>query len=194
MSQSSLIEDGQMALDSQHPVHKSLSSAANLANVLPTGTVLAFNALIPSFSNNGSCQVSHKFLTSSVIIVSAMFCFLSSFTDSIVDSDGKLYYGIATFRGLYIFNYGNWENNAQLVKFKIRAIDFVHAFMSVLVFFAFAISDSNVQRCLVPKEGVNESALIMNLPLGAGVLSSFLFTIFPTTRRGIGCADMGNMI
>ncbi|KAL1294206.1 hypothetical protein AAHE18_19G125700 [Arachis hypogaea] len=191
-----------------HPVHKTLTSASNLANLLPTSTVLAFNALIPPFSNNGSCQPSNTFLTCLVVLVCAIFCFLSSFTDSFMTSDGKLYHGIATFNGLYIFNYNNNNNNNtnngsdeddeeettvggfDLCKFRIRVIDFIHAFLSLFVFLAFAISDSNVQNCLIPKEGANESTLIMNLPLATGVLSSFLFTIFPTTRRGIGYADM----
>ncbi|XP_061349469.1 protein DMP3 [Gastrolobium bilobum] len=175
---------------SDHPVHKTLASAANLANLLPTSTVLAFNALIPPFSNNGSCELSNKFLTSLVIFISAIICFLSSFTDSFISSDGKLYHGIATFNGLYVFNYSNDEETKELCKFRIRVIDFVHAFLSLLLFLVFAVSNSNVQNCLIPNEGTNERALIMNLPLGAGILSSFLFAYFPTTRRGIGYADM----
>ena len=77
-------------------------------------------------------------------------------------------------------------------KYKLNFIDFVHAFVSLLVFMIFALSNSNVQSCFFPEAGGNENALVMNLPLGAGVLSSFLFTIFPTTRRGIGYADMSN--
>ncbi|GMY39320.1 protein DMP4 [Fagus crenata] len=75
-------------------------------------------------------------------------------------------------------------------KLKLGFIDFVHAFVSLLVFMIFALSDSNVQSCFFPEAGGNENAVIMNLPLGAGVLSSFLFTKFPTKRRGIGYADM----
>lgn len=62
--------------------------------------------------------------------------------------------------------------------------------MSLFVFLIFALSDSEVQGCLLPGDGVDENVLVMNLPLGAGVLSSFLFVLFPTTRRGIGYADM----
>ena len=39
-----------------HPVHQTLAGVANLANLLPTGTVLAFQTLTPTFSNSGSCQ------------------------------------------------------------------------------------------------------------------------------------------
>ncbi|CAL5400619.1 unnamed protein product [Camellia sinensis] len=174
-----------------HPVHKTLATAANLANLLPTGTVLAFQALTPSFSNNGTCQIANMCLTTSLVGFCAIICFLSSFTDSFLGSDGKCYYGIATFKGLYVFNYNNHEGEERksleyLARFKINRIDFVHAFVSLFVFLVFAMSDYEVQTCLIPEVGANENALIMNLPLGAGVLSSFLFIIFPTTRRGIG--------
>lgn len=72
-------------------------------------------------------------------------------------------------------------------------IDFVHAFVSLLVFMAFAFSDSDVENCFFGfGEGANRNvdAVVMNLPLAAGVFSSFFFIIFPTTRRGIGYADM----
>ncbi|GFY94839.1 hypothetical protein Acr_10g0002240 [Actinidia rufa] len=176
-------------------VHKTLATAANLANLLPTGTVLAFQSLTPSFSNNGTCQLSNKYLIASLIGFCAVACFFSSFTDSFTDRDGKFYYGIATFKGLYVFNYDHHEGEDRetrkdLVKFRIGFIDFVHAFVSLFVFLIFALSDSEVQRCIFPDAGDNENALFMNLPLGAEVLSSFLFIIFPTTRRGIGYADL----
>ncbi|KAE8010144.1 hypothetical protein FH972_006534 [Carpinus fangiana] len=170
---------------SDHPVHKTLASAANLANLLPTGSVLAFQALTPSFSNNGSCQLPNKCLTACTIAFCAIFCLLSSFTDSFTDKDGKLYYGIATFNGLHIFNYNYGEDVKELDKFKLSLVDFVHAFVSPLVFMVFAATNSNVQSCFFPEAGANENALMMNLPLGAGLLSSFLFTLFPTKRRGI---------
>lgn len=178
-----------------HPVHQTLAGVANLANLLPTGTVLAFQTLTPTFSNNGSCQqLSNKFLASSVIIVCAFLCFSSSFTDSFIHNDngGKLYYGITTFKGMYIFNCNNMEdmNKKYLEKYRIKFIDIVHAFISLLVFLIFALSNSNVQSCFFSQAGINLSELAMNLPLAAGLLSTFLFTIFPTTRRGIGYADM----
>ncbi|KAK8589319.1 hypothetical protein V6N13_088171 [Hibiscus sabdariffa] len=87
--------------------HKALPGSANLANLLPTGTVFAFQAIIPSFSNNGKCETVHKYMTLGVIIVCSLVCFLSSFTDSFVGDDGKLYYGIATMNGLWVFNDDN---------------------------------------------------------------------------------------
>ncbi|KZV47329.1 hypothetical protein F511_07752 [Dorcoceras hygrometricum] len=193
---------------STHPVQKTLASAANLANLLPTGTVLAFRTLMPSFSNKGICETSNKYLTSSLILFCSTTCFLSSFTDSFIDSadEGKLYYGIATFKGFYVFNQAgeDRENNTEenkdnktvdLSKFKISLIDFVHAFVSLLVFLVFAFSESNVQDCLLAGVGgANMDELAMNLPLAAGAFASFMFVIFPTTRRGIGYADLPNYI
>lgn len=177
---------------SNHPVHQTLATANNLANLLPTGTVLAFQTFIPSFSNNGNCQISNKCLTSFLITFLAILCFLSSFTDSFKGSDGKLYYGIATFKGLYIFNCNNnlVNNKKELEKFKLSFIDFVHAFVSLLVFLIFALSNSSVQTCFFSHVGNEGNVLIMNLPMAAGALSSFFFTIFPTIRRGVGFADM----
>ncbi|CAI9102327.1 OLC1v1000575C1 [Oldenlandia corymbosa var. corymbosa] len=190
------------SISSNHPVHKTLATAANLANLLPTGTVLAFRTLTPSFANRGNCRIPNKVLTASFIGCCAIFCFFSSFTDSFIDCEGKLCYGIATFKGLYIFNKNKSsdccgdddkaveeEERKALSRFRICFIDFVHAFVSLFVFLIFALSDSDVQSCFFPPGG-DIDALMMNLPLGAGVLSSFLFVIFPTTRRGIGYGDL----
>ncbi|GAB2277519.1 hypothetical protein Dimus_012228 [Dionaea muscipula] len=180
------------------PVHKTLASTANLANLLPTGTVLAFQALMPSFSNGGSCGASNKYITACLIFFCASACFLSSFTDSFM-GDGKLYHGIATFKGFYVFNRepqhaaaGGEEGNMKelLEKYRIRVIDFVHAVVSLIVFLMFSLGDADVLKCYSPKAGADHNALVTNLPLGAGILASFFFTLFPTTRRGIGYADL----
>ncbi|KAF7805148.1 sugar transporter ERD6-like 5 isoform X1 [Senna tora] len=173
---------------SEHPVHKTLASAGNLANLLPTSTVLAFNAVIPCFSSDGSCQFSNKLLILCLILVCCLFCFFSSFTDSFTGTDGKLYYGIATFRGLYIFNYYTHYHHIlpDPNKYKICFLDFLHAFLSLFLFFIFAITHSHVQTCFMPLPHNNMTPFILNLPLPAALLSTFLFTIFPTTRRGIG--------
>ncbi|XP_031261584.1 protein DMP10-like [Pistacia vera] len=206
---------------------KPLATAANLANLLPTGTVLAFQALAPSFSNNGSCLPANRYLTLSIIVACAFVCFFSSLTDSFIDDNGKLSYGIATFKGFYIFNKDDRDENDvekadaagkechkhedaagkecnknedtadkecnkneyKPSNYKIHPKDFVHAFASLLVFLVFATSSTDVQRCFFPHAGANGNTLMMNLPLAVGAFASFLFTIFPTKRRGIGYAD-----
>jgi hypothetical protein len=186
-----------MPISSSKLGQRSQVAAANLANLLPTGTVLAAESLIPSFTNNGECTLANEYLTLGIIVCCSLGCFLSSFTDSFIGKDGKMYYGIATWNGFRVFNdtdstdgAGEEEfNKEQLAAFRITFIDFVHAFTSLTVFLVFALSNSNVQNCFFPKAGANEKALIMNLPLGAGFLASFLFMLFPTKRRGIGYAD-----
>ncbi|KAH6826467.1 hypothetical protein C2S53_014321 [Perilla frutescens var. hirtella] len=172
----------------RQPMQKTLSSAANLANLLPTGTVLAFQTLAPPFSNRGICRISNKCLTASLVGFCSVVCFLSSFTDSFTDSDGKLYYGMATWKGMVVFN-GESESRVDLSEFRMRLVDLVHAWVSVLVFLAFALSDVNVQSCFFPSGGEDLDVLVMNLPLAAGLFATFFFTLFPTTRRGIGYSD-----
>lgn len=84
---------------------------------------------------------------------------------------------------------GGGEEEEYFTEFKIGAIDFLHAIVSVLVFLIFALSDSDVQHCFLPEAGENMKVLMMNLPMGAGVFSSTLFVLFPTRRRGLGYAD-----
>ncbi|KAJ8440130.1 hypothetical protein Cgig2_003455 [Carnegiea gigantea] len=134
------------------PFHKTLASAANLGNLLPTGTTLAFQALTPSFTHCGACYTVHKYLTACLVALFALICFLSSFTDNFKGADGKLYYGIATPKGLYVFNIGRispkevHEREGDLTKYRITFIDFVHALVSLLVFLVFALGDPHVLR------------------------------------------------
>ena len=172
------------------------NTAANLANLLPTGTVLVFQALTPSLANSvGKCQVFNKYLIGMVIVFCAATCFLSSFTDSFMVGD-KLYYGFATFKNFWVLNYVHDGNNPDekeieenCKKYKIRGIDYVHAFGSLIVFLIFAFSSSDVLHCFFPHGGENQYSMVLYLPLVAGVLSSFLFSICPTERKGFGYAD-----
>ena len=89
---------------------KVMSSAANLAQLLPTGTLLAHQALSPSFTNHGKCDASNQWLTTVMVIILTTLCILFSFTDSVVGRrDGKLYYGFATLRGFNVFNFSSEE-------------------------------------------------------------------------------------
>lgn len=172
-----------------------LSSASDLLKLLPTRTVLAFQALAPSFSNHGTCHVANRYLVLSLIGACAVSCVLLSFTDSLVGRDGKLYHGAATFGGFYPFNFTGTREEREatfkdLTRLRITAVDFVHAFFSALVFLAVALADASIQGCLFPDAGADVRELLVNLPLGAGFLSSLVFMIFPTTRKSIGYTDM----
>ncbi|KAJ8623868.1 hypothetical protein MRB53_032398 [Persea americana] len=173
---------------------KTVSSIASLSQLLPSNTVFAFQTLAPSFTNSGVCHTSNKYHTISLVIISATTCFFCSFTDTFKDKKtGRLYFGIATFEGLHIFNKTPSEN-IEIDRFtkenlKLRGIDFVHDIFSFVVFLAFALTDANVVRCFSPNRGQNMKALNLNLPLGFSALASLIFFIFPTTRNGIGYGD-----
>jgi hypothetical protein len=172
------------------------NTAASLANLLPTGTVLVFQALVPSLTGNGKCKILNKYLVGFVIAFCAAACFLSSFTDSF-HHGGKLYYGIATCNGLCLFN-SNYRVDVEVedeIKKKSKGLgiqprDFVHAFGSLIVFLIFAVSSTDVLLCFFPEaDRENEYSIVIYLPLVAGALSSFLFYHFPTTRKGLGYTD-----
>ena len=167
---------------------QTLTSTANLANLLPTGTLLAFQILTPIFSNNGGCDSVTRLLTASLLLLLAVSCFLASFTDTVKASDGKVYHGLATFKGMWMFDYPDPSRSGlpDLSKYRARFIDFVHALLSVLVFSAVALRDKNVLSCFYPQPEQETKEVLDVVPVGIGVICSLLFVVFPSTRHGIG--------
>uniref|UniRef100_A0A0D9V1A0 DUF679 domain-containing protein n=1 Tax=Leersia perrieri TaxID=77586 RepID=A0A0D9V1A0_9ORYZ len=173
---------------------KVMASTANLAQLLPTGTVLAYQALSPSFTNHGVCNAANRWLTAVLVGVLAGLALFFSFTDSVVGRDGKLYYGVATPRGLDVFNLSGEEEERvwvrrELQQLRLRPLDFVHAFFTAMVFLTVAFSDVGLQNCFFQNPSDNTKELLKNLPLGMAFLSSFVFLVFPTKRKGIGYND-----
>ncbi|GLJ26020.1 hypothetical protein SUGI_0499050 [Cryptomeria japonica] len=84
-------------------VNRALNLTAHLNNLLPTGTMLAFQVLCPIFSNGGQCDHLHKILTAGLLTLCGISSFVLSFTDSFRAPNGKIYYGFATPRGLWAF-------------------------------------------------------------------------------------------
>ncbi|CAO2190991.1 unnamed protein product [Urochloa humidicola] len=176
---------------------KALSSVANLAKLLPTGTALAFQALSPSFTNRGACLPANRYLTAALLYLCFLSCVFFSFTDTFVGADGKLYYGLATAKGFLVFNYtgGNEEEEDaerrrqvfrnKLQGHRMRCLDFVHAGLSAVVFLTVAFGDAAVQSCYFPDASGNVKQVLTNLPLGAGFLSTMVFLVFPTTRKWV---------
>ncbi|XP_051146875.1 protein DMP3 [Andrographis paniculata] len=167
---------------------QALESTAHLANLLPTGTLLAFQLLTPIFTNNGSCDAATRPLSFSLLLVLSLSCFLASFTDSVRVSDGRLYYGLATPKGLWLFDYNEDASLApdDLGKYRLKFVDVVHAVLSVLVFGAVALRDKNVVSCFYPAPGDEAREVLDAVPVGIGVVCSLLFVVFPSTRHGIG--------
>lgn len=171
------------------------NTAANLWNLLPTGTVLAFQALVPSFSHNGKCNIFNQYLAGFVIAFCAAICFFMSFTDSFISEENKLYYGIATCKGFCVFSYKDRAEEEEKISkrletYKIQPLDFVHAFGSLFVFLIFAISSPDVLTCFFPETGESDQySIVVYLPLVAGLLGSCVFTVCPTTRKGLGYTE-----
>lgn len=174
---------------SQRAISQTLTTTANLANLLPTGTLLAFQLLTPIFTNNGACDSATRPLTFLLLALLAISCFLASFTDSVKSSDGEVYYGFATFDGIFLFDCPDSEalfDGKDLRKYKIRFIDGVHAVLSVLVFVAVALREKNVVNCFYPVPEHKTQEVLDVVPIGIGIMCSLLFVVFPTRRHGIG--------
>jgi len=162
------------------------SSPANLITLLPTTTVLIFQVLSPTFTNGGTCYTSNKYLTGFLLAICGIMCSFDSFTDSYRASEGTLYYGIATRTGLWTLDSEINKLTVDMSVYKLKFLDFLHSLLSVLVFGAVALMDSDVVNCYYPNARANAKQLIINLPIGIGFLCSLVFLVFPTTRHGIG--------
>ncbi|KAH6780337.1 transmembrane protein [Perilla frutescens var. hirtella] len=170
----------------QTALSQALQSSANLANLLPTGTLLAFQLLTPIFTNNGSCDAATRPMTLALLMVLAISCLLASFTDSLKCSNGEVHYGLVTRKGLWLLDNPDAAALPDLSKYRLNAMDVVHAFLSVVVFAAVALRDKNVVGCFYPKPGHEVQEVLDIVPIGIGLISSLLFVVFPTTRNGIG--------
>ncbi|XP_057416797.1 protein DMP6-like [Lotus japonicus] len=170
----------------QKAISQTFQSTAQLANLLPTGTVLAFQLLSPIFSNAGNCDSVSRLMTASLVAICGAACFLVCFTDSFRDSKGNICHGFATFRGLWVIDGSNTLSPQLAANYRLRFIDFLHAVMSVLVFAAIALFDQNVVNCFFTEPSKETQEILTALPVGIGVLCSMLFVAFPTQRHGIG--------
>ncbi|GAB2283494.1 hypothetical protein Dimus_018006 [Dionaea muscipula] len=168
---------------------RAMLSTANLAKLLPSGTLLAFQLLTPIFTNNGSCDTTTRTLTLGLQVLLAISCFLACFTDSLRGPDGQVYFGFATTRGMWLFDRPSALASgvsSDLSKYKLRFMDGIHAVMSVLVYGAVALKDRNVVRCFYPKPEQQTQEVLDVVPIAIGIVCSLLFMVFPTTRHGVG--------
>ncbi|KAF8115458.1 hypothetical protein N665_0026s0003 [Sinapis alba] len=173
---------------------QTLTSAANLANFLPTGTLLAFQLLIPVFTTNGSCDYPTRVLTLVLLTLLSISCFLTSFTDSVKAEDGNVYYGFATRKGMWVFDYPDPSGLGlpDLSKYRIQFADWIHAVLSMLVFAAVAMRDKNAVSCFYPAPEQETKKVLDIVPMGVGVICSLLFLVFPTRRHGVGYPVTGD--
>ncbi|XP_030473850.2 protein DMP2-like [Syzygium oleosum] len=153
----------------------------NVIRLLPTGTVFLFQFLNPVLTNNGKCHAVNKYLSAGLIGVCGLSCSFACFTDSYKGKFGLTYYGVATAKGLW-----PGSSSLDLSQYKLRFGDFVHAFMSVIIFAVLVLLDTNTMRCFYPSFEHTENTLIKVLPTVIGVISGIVFALFPSKRHGIG--------
>ncbi|QCE04412.1 protein DMP7 [Vigna unguiculata] len=171
----------------QKTMRKAFKGTAHLSKLLPTGTVLIFQTLSPLFTHQGQCKtVSNKVMTIVLLSLCSISCFVLSFTDSFRDERGKVRYGVASANGIWVMDASVKLPAEEAQKYRLRFIDFLHAFMSILVFLAIALFDGSVVSCFAPKPSEETKELLMILPVGIGTVCSLFFVAFPTQRHGIG--------
>ncbi|XP_020598957.1 uncharacterized protein LOC110038453 [Phalaenopsis equestris] len=164
---------------------RAFKGLGDLIKLLPSGTVFLFQFLNPLLTNNGHCSTVNKYLSGALLAICGFSCCFSTFTDSYVTADGRVYYGIATRTGLWTFSDPN-ASQRDLSKYKLRIGDFVHAFLSIVVFGAIALLDLDTVRCFYPAAEGEEKILMRVLPTVVGGVASTIFVAFPNERHGIG--------
>ncbi|XP_062230026.1 protein DMP9-like [Phragmites australis] len=174
-------------------VQSTLSKTSMLANFLPTGTLLAFEMLLPAASGDGSCSAVSAAMLMALLALCAASCFLFHFTDSFRAPDGKVYYGFVTPRGLWLFRTGpgvevpREQGRSQEDRYQLSFVDIVHTIMSVLAFAAITPSDYRVSGCLLPGHRKEMDEVMESFPLMVGVACSGFLLEFPNARHSIGC-------
>ncbi|KAM7503372.1 hypothetical protein LguiB_002276 [Lonicera macranthoides] len=169
----------------QKAIRKTFKGTAHLANLLPTGSVLAFQILSPAFTHQGNCKsLFSQTLTLTLLSLCSLSCFLLCFTDSFRDQRGKVRYGVATVNGLWVIDGGAPPEGVE--GYRVKGVDFFHGFLSMVVFGAVALFDQNVVKCFYPVPSKMAKELLVTVPVAVGVVCSLLFLCFPTRRHGIG--------
>uniref|UniRef100_A0A7C9AKW3 DUF679 domain-containing protein n=1 Tax=Opuntia streptacantha TaxID=393608 RepID=A0A7C9AKW3_OPUST len=172
----------------QQAISQTFQSTAHLAKRLPTGTLTAFQLLSPVFTNQGTCDYTTRTMTSALIGLCGLSSSLLSFRDSFKDENDNICNGFATFRGFWLIDV---DGSAKLsphvaAKYSLRFIDFVHAFMAILVFATVALFDKNTVQCFYPTPSRQTSEILTLVPVGIGVLCSMMFVVFPTQPMELG--------
>ncbi|XP_057792587.1 protein DMP7 [Salvia miltiorrhiza] len=171
----------------QKVVRKAFKGTAHLSKLLPTGSVLTFQFLSPIVTHDGKCRsIVSQGATAAVLAFCAATCFAMSFTDSFRDERGKVRYGVATFRGLWVVDGSGGLTPEEAADYRVRLVDFVHAFLSIAIFAAVAMFDKNVVGCFWPSPSEEALEILTALPVTVGVVCGLFFVMFPTRRHGVG--------
>ncbi|KAJ9552362.1 hypothetical protein OSB04_016407 [Centaurea solstitialis] len=167
---------------SQWAISQTLASTAQLANLLPTGTLLALQTVSPIFTNHGSCDAATRPLTAILLGFLTACCFLASFTDSFKSPDGRIFYGFATLKGMWVFDSQQATEAGTLPdlrKYRLTVVDWIHAFVSAFVLVTVAMRDRNVVSCFYPRPSHEAQEVLDIVPLGLGLSN------WPATCRAL---------
>lgn len=172
----------------QKAIRKTFKGTAHLARLLPTGSVLTFQILSPILTHQGRCPThASRVITLGLLALCGVSCFILRLTDSFRDERGKVRYGLATFRGLWVIDTSLKLAPEEKAQYQLKFIDLFHAFASILVFATIALFDKNVVNCFFPTPSEETKELLIRVPIGIGIACSILFVLFPSKRHGIGC-------
>ncbi|PIA39369.1 hypothetical protein AQUCO_02600079v1 [Aquilegia coerulea] len=169
----------------QQVTAQTVTGLGNLIKLLPSGTFFLFVFLNPALTNNGECSASNKYFSGIFLGLCGFASCFSWFTDSYIDKNGKVQYGIVTKKGLYPITDSD-PSSANLSGYKLCLGDFVHATLSIIVFAIVALLDPNTVDCFYPSFKTTQKQLIMSLPPVVGAVASSAFVMFPNSRHGLG--------
>ncbi|KAL2622043.1 hypothetical protein R1flu_002248 [Riccia fluitans] len=166
---------------------------AKLSNLLPTGTFLAFQALAPLFTNNGECGGTEKFMTGILLFAFAIICWVLNFTDSVTTTNGVVYYGIVTSKGLFSpqfkgsnivgvkendYFYDDAEN-----KYRVNIFDYINGLLNVVVLGVLTMLTPPVSTCFYPKIS---KTIVKTVPILVAIFVGAYFAFAPPPRNGLG--------
>lgn len=165
--------------------------SVNLLHQLPTGSVMAFQAMSSYFTNQGECHPANWWTTLGIIILLTVSCIFFSITDSFVFK-GKLYYGVAWRSRLILLNLSREQrkdftvlHRDKLKDLRLRSNDCLHAAMTAAVFLAFVFGDTGIQNCFFPHAGLDTKMWLKTGTLLLGVVASCVLMVCQTERNKI---------
>ncbi|CAM6096902.1 unnamed protein product [Calypogeia fissa] len=161
--------------------------------LLPTGTFLTFKTLSSIMTNNGKCDATEQALTGTTIFLFSLGTAILTFTDSYVAEDQRLYYGIATRKGLWnpvFYNSGLHDVTGSTYMgggstYLVKGRDFVNAILAVLAFATLALLSQQSVECFY---GIAPTDVRRAVPIVVAVIVCFIFALSPPARNGVGYA------
>ncbi|THU50313.1 hypothetical protein C4D60_Mb06t18890 [Musa balbisiana] len=150
--------------------------------LLATAIILTFSVFVPLVTDDGECDDLNRWFTAFLVALCAASSVSFTFTNSYRAASGRLYYAVATLRGIRAFN-GRRKGPPEPGTYRLTWSDLFHASLSLVAFLTIALLHDDVMRCY----HIDRPRKLTNtVPLVIGFLFSVLFVVFPSRRRGTG--------